>query len=311
MDKEALQTSSRRWIQAALEALSRGESLDFAVHHAGVGLEHLLKAYLCSLHPVLVVEATHWPSLLHAVGQSDRAGLPASRTKSIGLKLAFERVQTLLKPKIGVTDKAFELVLASRNGVAHVGTHDVDGARAALATAIRIATPLLTELDIDPGRYWGHYASLVEQLANEQANEVRVSFEAKLARAKRTFQQRFGGLAPQQRAGVVAALGATSTITSDYDLQIGCPACEGDGWLHGITEVDWDVATDAKTGERVATVVFYTDEFTCAVCGLELEGDEFELANLEQEHYLDDEDPSDHMPSDPDFAYESWADDRS
>lgn len=59
MDQESLQASSRRWMRAALEAVGRRESLDFAVHHAGVGLEHLLKAYLCSLHPALVVD-TKW-----------------------------------------------------------------------------------------------------------------------------------------------------------------------------------------------------------------------------------------------------------
>jgi hypothetical protein len=74
MDKEALEASPRRWMQAALDALCRDESLDFAVHHAGAGLEHLLKAYLCSVHPALVIDATHWPSLLHVVGRGDRSG---------------------------------------------------------------------------------------------------------------------------------------------------------------------------------------------------------------------------------------------
>lgn len=310
MDQESLQASSRRWMHAALEAFGRGKPLDFAVHHAGVGLEHLLKTYLCSLHPALIVDATHWPSLLHAVGHGDRSGVPASGTKSIGLKLAFEHVQTLLKPKISVAADAFGQVLAARNGVAHVGAHDDKAARDVLGTCIRIATPVLTELGIDAGSYWGDYTSLVEQLADEQANELRVMVEAKLARAKRTFEQRFGALTPEQRTGVVAALGATSTVSSDYDLQIDCPACEGHGWLHGISEVDWDVATDAVTAESVPTVVFYADWFTCTVCGLELEGDEFDHANLEHEHYLNDEDPTPYIGPDEDLAYESWREDQ-
>lgn len=79
---------------------------------------------------------------------------------------------------------------------------------------------------------------------------------------------------------------------------------------HGAIEVDWDVSTDAQTGERVSVVVFYTDWFTCAVCGLELEGDEFELANLDQVRYLEDEDPWHYIPTDEDPAYNSWSDDR-
>lgn len=309
MDKDALQTSSRRWMQAALEELGQGESMDFAVHHVGVGLEHLLKSYLCSLHPTLVIDSAHWPSLLHAVGYGDRAAIPASRTKSIGLKLAFERVRALLKSKVTVSDAGFELVLAARNGIAHVGAHETKEARAALATCIRIATPVLTELGIHPRHYWGHYRELAQQLADEQVTELRVTFEAKLAHAKRSFQQRIGGLPQQHRAAVLAALGATSTASSDYDLQIGCPACEGDGWLHGITEIDWSIATDVDTGEPTPTVVFHTDWFTCAICGLELRGDELELANIDREHYLG-EDPSEYTALDEDLAYEQWRDDR-
>jgi hypothetical protein len=39
MEQQALQASSQRWMQAALEALGHGKSLDFAVQYAGVGLE--------------------------------------------------------------------------------------------------------------------------------------------------------------------------------------------------------------------------------------------------------------------------------
>jgi hypothetical protein len=297
-------------MQAAFEAFGRGESIDFAVHHAGVGLEHLLKAYLSSLHPALVIEATHWASLLHAVGYGDRSSVPASRTKSIGLKVAFDRARTLLKPKITVTDAAFELVFAARNGVAHVGTHDAEVARAVLGTCIRIATPVLTELGLEPGPYWGHYANLVAQLADERATELRVTFEAKIARAKRTFQQRFGHLRPQERDGIVAVLGATQSIYSEYDMTIGCPACESSGWLHGGTEIDWGSVTDATTGDPLPAVVFYPTSFSCSVCGLGLEGDELDLADIEKEHHLEVDNVNDYFPVDEDLAYESWRDDR-
>ncbi|MCI2422701.1 hypothetical protein MOQ72_35275 [Saccharopolyspora sp. K220] len=312
MDQKSLQSSSRRWMQAAFEAFGRGESLDFAVHHAGVGLEHLLKAYLCSLHPALIIEATHWASLLHAVGHGDRSGVPASRTKSIGLKVAFDRTRALLKPKITVADPAFERVFAARNGVAHVGTHDADAARAVLGTCIRIATPVLAELEIDLERYWGHYTALVDKLADERNNELRVTFEAKIARAKRAFQQRFDDLPSPQRESVVAAFGATRSVYTGYDVSIGCPACEGTGWVHSTdgAVVDWRNATENEAGESVPAVTIYASAFSCAVCGLELEGDELDLADLEKEHHLDVDNPEDYYPVDEDLAYESWRDDQ-
>ena len=96
-------SSSRRWMMAGLDAFSRDDgSEDFDVHHIGVAMEHLLKAYLASLHPAHIVEEKHWESLLHATGHTSRSGVPRSRTRTIGLKTAFDRVKRLL-PKITVS----------------------------------------------------------------------------------------------------------------------------------------------------------------------------------------------------------------
>lgn len=48
---------------------------------------------------------------------------------------------------------------------------------------------MLTELGAEPERFWGHYGGLVARLADERNTELRVTFEAKIARARRTFQQ--------------------------------------------------------------------------------------------------------------------------
>lgn len=86
--------------------------------------------------------------------------------------------------------------------------------------------------------------------------------------------------------------------------------CEGTGWLHGSTDIDWGLATATDTGEPVPTVVFYAYSFSCSICGLELEGDELDLASLEKEHHLDVDNPEDYYEVDEDLAYESWRDDR-
>lgn len=121
MDAQRLQESAQRWTAGGLAAFSEGEDIDFAVHHLGVALEHLLKAYLASLHPALVVDTNDFDSMLHATGHGSRTKRPSSRTKTIGLAAAFNRVKKLLPKKITVTDVQFEPVLAARNGVAHAG----------------------------------------------------------------------------------------------------------------------------------------------------------------------------------------------
>jgi hypothetical protein len=73
MDPKDLAESSRRWMGMALSALTRPQDVDMAVHHAVVACEHLLKAYLASLHPVLVAEGKDFTSLLHATGHGDKA----------------------------------------------------------------------------------------------------------------------------------------------------------------------------------------------------------------------------------------------
>ncbi|MFJ9523040.1 hypothetical protein ACIRPK_32935 [Kitasatospora sp. NPDC101801] len=86
MDAEQLTLSSQRWMAAALAAYSQGpQAYDFAVHHAGIAAEHLLKAYLASLHPALVVEAKDFDSLLHATGMGKYASGHVTRAKTIGL----------------------------------------------------------------------------------------------------------------------------------------------------------------------------------------------------------------------------------
>jgi hypothetical protein len=311
-----LAASSMRWMQTALEAFLRNESLDFSVHHAGVALEHLLKAYLCSHHPALIVEAkdnnSGFQSLLHAVGLGDQATLPITRTKTIGLRDAFTRTRQLLKGKITVTDGEFALIFAARNGVAHMGIHDTGRERAILTTCVRIATPVLDALSAPPPNYWGQYKSLVGRLVNEHVTVVQARTEAKIDQAKLTFSQRFSGEPSPQREAVIVALSAASSLSpigSDYDKQVDCPACEGKGWLHGKTTVEW-FNRGGEDDPDTAVVTFYPDAFDCSVCGLNLKGDELEEADLPQQEYLLDEDPDDHLGIDEDAAYESYRDDR-
>ncbi len=310
MNQYELLASSQRWMQSALEAFGRGESLDFAVHHSGVALEHLLKAYLYSLHPALAIDAHHFPSLLHAVDLADRSTIPETRVKTIRLTEAFTRARDLLRGRITVTNEEFEPVLAARNGIAHAGVHDPTQERQVLTTCIRIATPVLDALDQTPTGYWGHYNRLVEQLVNRHATDLQLRVEAKIGQARRAFHQRFDREPAAHRVSVIAALSATNPINSDYDEhddQVDCPACEGCGWLHGTTNVDWNYVDD---GETRPVVVFYADKFACSVCGLQLEGDELEEAALPTQACLFDEDPHVHVWPDEDLAYESYREDR-
>lgn len=261
MDATRLQASSQRWMTTGLAAFSEGDhSFDFAVHHLGVALEHLLKAYLASLHPALVTEASDFDSLLHATGHGNRARPPSTRTKTIGLALAFNRVKKLLPRQITVTDSEFEPVLAARNGVAHAAHFDPDEVRAVLTTCVRIADPTLAELGASPEQYWGDYLQLRDQLVDEHATELRVIVAVKMAKAKAVYLRRINGLASEQRRRLVAEVCAANPYSSDDDERMSCPVCEGYGRLHGIADIAWLRSTD-DDGRSMPTVVFHASSY--------------------------------------------------
>jgi hypothetical protein len=68
---------------------------DMAVLHCGIAVEHLLKAFLASKHPSLLVDGRDFSSLLHAVGEGAYATVDEHLTKSIGALECFRRVAQL------------------------------------------------------------------------------------------------------------------------------------------------------------------------------------------------------------------------
>src|SRR5947209_3523271 len=74
--------SAPRFARDALAALSNGDDVGFALY-AATSLEHLLKSFLASKHPALIVEAKNLDSLLHACGQDAVANTPRDKVKTI------------------------------------------------------------------------------------------------------------------------------------------------------------------------------------------------------------------------------------
>lgn len=111
-----------------------------------------------------------------------------------------------------------------------------------------------------------------------------------MAQAKVAYQRRVAGLVSQQRIQLVAALSLTNLNPSEHDEPADCPACEGRGWLHGRTDVDWHANFD-DDGRPEAMVIFYPDAYDCALCDLHLQGDELELADFDGAIDLPEADP--------------------
>lgn len=289
MHPEQLKLSSQRWMTAALTAFSQGpESYDFAVHHAGIAAEHLLKAYLATLHPALVVEAKDFDSLLHATGHGGYASGHVTQVKTIGLVEAHARVHKILRKQIPVDQRALVPVANARNGVAHSGIHNITEVQIVFTTCLRLIDPLLTEMKIDPKSYWGSYESLHNRLIEERVRAARIQLESKLAKARAIFEQRYGHLGARELEIVLATITRPSPRYMEHDEETPCPACGSRGWLMGDTHID----------ETNDTVIFSPYIFACSACDLDIENEELsELGELADEIDLD---------TPPEDFYASW-----
>jgi hypothetical protein len=87
--------SAPRFARDALAALSSGDNVGFALY-AATSLEHLLKSFLASRHPALIVEAKNFDSLLHACGQDAIANTPRDKVKTISAAESLDRAARLL-----------------------------------------------------------------------------------------------------------------------------------------------------------------------------------------------------------------------
>ncbi|MER5274347.1 hypothetical protein ABT025_01170 [Streptomyces sp. NPDC002809] len=274
LDAERLVDSSRMWMAAAFAAFADGPpSEGMAVHHAGVATEHLLKAYLVSLHPVLIVDGNHFSSLLYATGHGDHLQVQGSQTRTIQLGEAYDRVEKILKGKIPAKPRQGRPwpIADARNGVAHGGYHDPAEAHKVFTSCIKVIDPLLVELEVGPG-YWGEHKGLHDELLIEGVEAARVLLEQKLARARRVFAERYGHIDEGSRKLVLTTVAQVVTPMylrngSDYSASVVCPACSSQGSLIGLDYVDkerWVV---------VMTPLF----FECFVCELRLETSELGL----------------------------------
>ncbi|MFE4329641.1 hypothetical protein ACFRQM_09315 [Streptomyces sp. NPDC056831] len=293
MESEQLKSSSRRWANAALAALSEGpDRYDFAVHHAGVAAEHLLKAYLCGVHPTLIVDGK-FDSLLHAVGRGARSKVRVTKVKTIGLMDAYARVYQLLPGKIPIDRNGFEPLADARNGVAHSSVYEPEQALSVFTICLRVIDPLISELEIDAADYWGPYRELHDKLVGDRVKAARVRLEALRVKARAVFQQRFGHLTDKEIVAVLATITNREPRADceDYELK-PCPVCAAEGWLGGgvtYEEYDGDLY-------RVLTPT----RFDCYACDFEVDGEEFqELTDLTHQIYSE-ADPEDFWVPDDD-----------
>lgn len=162
---------------------------DMAVLNAGIGCEHLLKAYLASHHPLLISDNRDQALRFYAIGREDAASVPLSHAKTISAEQAFRHVEALVAGGTGITFKEFESILIERNSVAHAAYCDRDKVAETLAFAIVVADAIRAEFDISEEDFWGSYADNRDDLVQrrEAVRSLRAYQAAEAAKRREQF----------------------------------------------------------------------------------------------------------------------------
>jgi hypothetical protein len=195
--------SAQRWAAAALDAYSSGpQTFDFAVHHMAIAVEHQAKAFLCSISGALLADKLDVDDLVLLTGNQDRVvSRRLADVKTISASAAHDRVAKLRRQK-GAADALGELREA-RNGITHLGAWEARDVRRILAAGITYIDDLLADADRDRADFWGRYATLAAGLVDQAKDEAELRYENKLDRARRRFEERFGGMPEEERATAI------------------------------------------------------------------------------------------------------------
>ncbi|MFI8372014.1 hypothetical protein [Streptomyces sp. NPDC085466] len=165
MNEKTFTEMASRFLRASMDSWRQGNHA-FAVLHAGVGCEHILKALLCRHNPLLIAEKGDQSFRFHAVGHGDANGVkPLSEARTIGIFEAFKTAAVFMRGRMPVDERTFRPFADSRNSVAHSAYLDDMAVRTVVETGVQVVESVRAELGLDPADFWGEYASVFPDLS--------------------------------------------------------------------------------------------------------------------------------------------------
>ncbi|MEV1172123.1 hypothetical protein [Nonomuraea sp. NPDC049784] len=316
INSDDLLSSARDFADRALTAHLENDS-KVILFNAAISLEHLCKAYLCSLDPALLMEIKQgqFDSLLHLTGHGSKARKPADTLRTISGREAVTRVKHIL-PSLSVPDEPISRLINVRDGVVHTGLLDQRRSREALVAYLRLSNDIFGALDVPAGSRWGSHADLVDALISQVLTEIEQDIKQRIAAARLRVGKLFQGIPEDQKLAIShlrqAAVSPPVPDDDEYELlNATCPAC-ADPRASLLYEIEYepevDVEGDGQGGYRSYVVgqerILHSLLLECGVCGLRLKDtDELEAAGIEA--ILADEEEDDG-----DAAYDAWRESR-
>lgn len=280
-------TSSSKWMSDAFRAWAEDDYAKVAVL-APLALEHLGKAVLWRVNPVLLVPLTP-DSEQSLLGLATKPDITDPRLRTIGLALLLRRLE-LVTSGVALLEKGKrDRVVAVRNGAMHVGSPVQS--RHVLLDCLAIIRSLLEYLGEDPKSFYGENYWSACALLDEKRTEVGHKVAAKRAKARlrlTELEKRLGQDAFQALTDALEEEAGENLDPADFGMDLhgvdrSCPECGLLGRLFGRvdaeSEPDWDVGDfrESYIAGIMWKVTLYPHAFACNVCHLTLNGAE-ELA---------------------------------
>lgn len=272
---QRLYESARTFLLAALKAEADGQMGLFLLH-AGTAIEHLSKARLADINPLLIADGKLPPATLLWLADETKHDKPVPGSlRTIGL----ERALDLVKHRSAVNRYAttLEALRQQRNGVAHVGDAVTDEIPTLMPEIIASVVALAEGLVADPMSIFGDYRDFARaQLDSYDEEEQRV-LAVRTEQARVRFAERFPDLAPEVRQAMAAAITSShrdTRVTVDEQLA-PCPVCELPAALDGELLVEWEVdvdgGPDGPSYSAYPVGHYLAVSLKCSTCGLVLD----------------------------------------
>ncbi|MFZ4236488.1 hypothetical protein ACOZGD_15065 [Streptomyces murinus] len=295
-----------------------------AALHGGIAFEHTVKAGLAKRHPSLLADGRDFATMLHAAGLGDQAGAPLAKVKTLGAAEAFKRLRSLLS--LSITERDIDSLLTARNGVAHMGFHDVTQTAEALTQAVAVIDAVLEDIGEGEIDFWGPYRDQrhdLLQLQQDSLEEMRRQAIADAAEAAEWEKDPLRALiksikpAMEQEREIAEKVLATKIRYAQKlyricsrqrlyasDMKRLAKMAEVRKWAHSdpcnTTHARCPVCgfkdsiIRSRVGEDGGEVIdenvreCFAEMFDCPVCGLELDGgSELSRAGLPIHYYKD------------------------
>lgn len=279
LQSESLYAKSQVYIARGFRAIDAGDREEYQLW-ASLALELLGKAALASVHPSLVVDPNHSPSLFAACGKAQ-----SNDVKTITARTLFVRLSHLSKSFDKKHQDFCEQIALRRNAELHSGESPFSGmAAAAWEREFWSAAQCILQMQDESLESWlGAAKAKAPIKVIEKAKEAR-EWEVKdrIARQKEYFEKTFQDPAKRKRAQEKAdALDAwdVSKFFKDEpegELFVNCPACDCNAPVAGAFWEEEFVEPDdpEQWYKEKALVTYVSQDFYCPTCELDLSGSE-------------------------------------